>query len=138
MIRGSCLCGGIRFEVAKVPMIVLCHCSMCRKANGSAFDAGGTVPPEDFAFLEGEPLVRSYESSPGVQRAFCSVCGSRAPWKAPDGSHYWVPMGALDGDPGARPALHIFVGSKAPWWEIRDDLPQFEESVPGYGPGDAK
>ena len=41
-------------------------------------------------------------------------------------------------DPAVRPALHMFVGSKAPWWEITDELPQFEEWVPGYGPAAQK
>jgi hypothetical protein len=42
--------------------------------------------------------------------------------------------GLLDHDPQVRPALHMFVGSKAPWWSITDDAPQFEEWVPGFGP----
>jgi len=41
-----------------------------------------------------------------------------------------VPMGSLDDDPGIRPTAHIFVGSKAPWFEIADDLPQYKESTP--------
>jgi hypothetical protein len=53
-----------------------------------------------------------------------------------DGKLYFIPPGLLDDDPGVKPALHMFVGSKAPWWEITDDLPQFEEWVPGYGPGE--
>jgi len=122
----------MRFEVTEVPIIVLCHCSICRKANGSAFDAGGAVPSDDFRFTEGGDLIRSYESSPGTVRAFCSVCGSRAPGKSPDGKFYYVPAGLFDDDPDVKPARHIFVGSKAPWWEITDDLSQFEKSVPGY------
>ncbi len=43
-----------------------------------------------------------------------------------------IAAGTLDDDPGVRPALHIFTGSKAPWWEIRDELAQFEEFPPGY------
>ncbi len=138
MIRGSCLCRGIRFEMTDVPIIVLCHCSICRKANGSAFDAGGAVPSDDFRLTKGRDLIHSYESSPGTIRAFCRVCGSRAPGKSPDGKFYYVPTGLLDDDPGVKPALHIFVGSKAPWWEITDNLPQFEKSVPGHGPDDSK
>jgi hypothetical protein len=136
MIRGSCLCGGVRFELAKVPLLVLCHCSMCRKASGTAFEAGAAVPAADFAFREGTELVQSYESSPGTRRSFCRVCGSRAPSLSADGRLYFVPAGLLDGDPGVRPALHMFVGSKAPWWEIGDALPRFEGWVPGYGPGE--
>ena len=136
MIGGSCLCGGVQFEVAKVPLIILCHCSMCRKANGAAFDSGATVPLEDFRLTRGQDLIQSYDSSPGVQRAFCRVCGSRVPSEARDGQLYFVPAGLLDDDPGVKPALHMFVGSKAPWWDITDELPQFEKWVPGYSPDD--
>ena len=136
MVRGTCLCGGIQFELEEVTLIALCHCSMCRKANGAPFEAGAPVPSEKFKLIQGADLIKLYESSPGNHRAFCGVCGSRAPSVAPDGKLYFVPAGLLEGDPGIKPALHMFVGSKAPWWEITDDLPQFEEWVPGYGPDD--
>ena len=136
MVHGSCLCGGIRFEATEVPMIVLCHCSMCRKATGSAFDAGAPIPVENFTLTKGAELIQRYESSPGNHRAFCRVCGSRAPNRSPDGKLYYVLAGSFDDDPGVKPALHMFTGSKAPWWEIDDDLPKFEGWVPGYGPDD--
>ena len=138
MVAGSCLCGGVRFEVAQVPLIVLCHCSVCRKANGAAFESGAAVPVADFKLTTGGDLIQRYESSPGVQRSFCRVCGSRVPSKSRDGRLYFVPAGLLDDDPGVKPALHMFVGSKAPWWDITDDLPQFEKWVPGYGPDDPR
>jgi hypothetical protein len=138
MVRGSCLCGGIRFEATEVPLIVLCHCSMCRKANGAPFEAGAPVPAASFHLTQGRELIQVYESSPGTRRAFCRVCGSRAPSTSDDGRFCFVPAGLLEDDPGVRPALHMFVGSKAPWWEITDDLPQFEEWVPGYGPTDPR
>jgi hypothetical protein len=136
MIRGSCLCGGVQFEAAEIPLIVLCHCSLCRKANGAAFEAAAAVPAADFKLVGGADLIQLYESSPGNHRAFCRVCGSRAPSLSRDRKVYIVPAGLLDGDPGVKPALHMFVGSKAPWWEINDDLPRFEKWVPGHGPDD--
>lgn len=138
MVRGSCLCKGVQFEATEVRLIVLCHCSMCRKANGAAFESGAAVPSADFKLTKGEDLIQTYESSPRNRRAFCRVCGSRAPSSSADGKLYHVPAGLLDDDPGVKPALHMFVGSKAPWWEITDDLPQFEKWVPGYGPDDSK
>lgn len=136
MIRGSCLCGGIRFEATDVPLIVFCHCSKCRKAGGSAFESGATVRAEDLRFEAGAELIQVFESSPGVRRDFCRGCGSRIPSPSRDGASYFVPAGLLDDDPGACPALHIFVGSKAPWWQIDDDLPKFETWVPGFAPQD--
>ncbi len=138
MVGGSCLCGGVQFEVAKVPLIVLCHCSICRKANGAAFDSGAAVPVADFKLTKGDDLIQTYASSPEIRRAFCRVCGSRVPSRARNGELYFVPAGLFNDDPGVKPALHIFVGSKAPWWDITDDLPQFEKWVPGYGPEDQR
>jgi hypothetical protein len=120
----------------EVPLLVLCHCSMCRKATGSAFEAGAPIPAASFRFTQGEDLIQRYESSPGHHRAFCRVCGSCAPERAPDGKLVYVHAGTFEDDPGRRPALHMMVGSKAPWWEIDDALPKFEEHVPGHGPDD--
>lgn len=130
MIQGSCLCGGVRFEIDRVERIELCHCSRCRKASGTAFEAGAIVASEAFRFLDGEDLIQGYESSPGTLRRFCRVCGSRVPSASADGSHIFVPAGLLDGDPRVRPAFHAFVRSKAPWWDITDGLPQFEVAAP--------
>ena len=91
MVRGSCLCEGVRFEVTEVPLIVLCHCSICRKANGGAFDSGAAVPVDDFELTAGGDLIQAYESSPGTRRAFCRVCGSRVPSESRDGQIYFVP-----------------------------------------------
>jgi len=138
MVRGSCLCGGIGFEAMSIPLLTHCHCSMCRKAHGSAFGSFASVRTKDFRFVRGEELVQYYESSKGNRRAFCRVCGSNAPVRAPDGETFIVPAGLLDDDPGVRPALHMFVGSKAPWHEIDDRLPRFDAFVPGFGPGDSE
>lgn len=133
MIRGSCLCGGIEFQAGSVLFMLNCHCSRCRKAQGAPFGTFAFVPRADFQLIKGEELIVDFQSSPGFHRDFCRVCGSRAPQLA-EGSDTWgVPAGLLDGDPGVCPALHISVASKAPWWEIRDDLPKFDEGVPGVG-----
>ncbi len=134
MVRGSCLCRGIEFEADHVSLIINCHCSKCRKAHGSAFRSGATVAIDEFRFLKGEDLIQIYESPSGYKAPFCRVCGSTAPWVAEHHDQVFVPAGLFDDDPGARPALHIFVGSKAPWWEITDDCKRFEEWVPGYEP----
>ena len=101
-----------------------------------AFDAGAAVPAADFKLTAGDELIQDYHSSPDVNRRFCRVCGSRVPSQARDGELWFMPAGLFDDDPGVKPALHIFVGSKAPWWEIGDERPRFEKWVPGYGPDD--
>ena len=96
---------------------------MCRKAQGAAFRSRASAKAAEFEWLEGESLVTFYESSPGNYRGFCRVCGSPVVTKFRDASYYGVPLGV--DDPGVRPELHVHVASKAPWFVITDDLPQF-------------
>jgi hypothetical protein len=128
-VKGSCLCRGVRYEIeGALGAIVNCHCSMCRKATGAAFRTRASVPVAAFRWLTGESLLSRYESSPGETRTFCSVCGATlATFFRDHPERLGLPLGTLDDDPGARPAAHVFVGSKAPWFEITDDLPQFAE-----------
>ena len=111
-----------------------CHCATCRKLTGASFATYAHVEKGKFRWRGGEDLINRYESAPGSVRAFCRVCSSLVPGQAPYLKTVSVPAGLLDGDPGVRPRLHVFTASKAPWWEIRDDLPQFERWVPGYAP----
>jgi hypothetical protein len=108
-----------------------CHCSMCRKHHGAPFVTFVGVNTADFRWVKGEDLVQRYQSSPGHTRAFCRVCGSSLPDPDPGSTDFYLPAGTLDDDPGVRLAAHIFVGSKAPWVEITDELPQFDEYPPG-------
>ena len=134
MIRGSCLCGGVKFRIAgPLTQALNCHCTMCRKAQGSAFRSRASVRAADFAWVEGESRVTFYESN---HRGFCRVCGSPILSKFDaHPAYYGLPLGALDDDPGVRPALHVYVSSKAPWFTITDDLPQLPEGPPGWKPG---
>ena len=134
MIKGSRACGGIRFEIQAVRSLTHCHCTICRKQTGANFATYAHVEKTKFRWLSGEELISRYESAPGSFRAFCRVCDSLAPGQAPYLETVSVPAGLLDDDPGVRPRLHVFTSSKAPWWEINDDLPQHEKWVPGYVP----
>jgi hypothetical protein len=128
MIRGSCLCGGIRFAYARaVTQVGMCHCSRCRKVSGSASNATIVVPAADLHWLAGEDLRELYVTPTGWQTTFCRTCGSPVPQKLRGTEAYWVPAGALDGDPGLAIGGHIWVGSKAPWDEIGGSAPRFEE-----------
>jgi hypothetical protein len=126
MTEGSCLCGTVRWRIAgTVGEMSHCHCSMCRKAHAAPFATYVTALRSAFDYLTGEDAVTDYESSPGFHRAFCSRCGSVVPSTA-NGDEVYVPAGVLDGDPGLRPTLHIFVASRAPWYEIPDELPRYD------------
>ncbi len=134
MIRGSCACGGIRFEINEVRSLTHCHCANCRKLTGASFATYAHVEKSKFRFVCGEHLINRYESAPGSFRSFCRVCSSLAPGVAPYLTTVSVPAGLLDDDPKARPRLHVFTSSKAPWVEITDGLPQYPKWVPGFEP----
>ena len=133
-IRGSCLCGAVRYEITgSFEMAGHCHCSICRKSHGAAFVTWAGVNPDQFRWTSGVEFLERYESSAGKQRCFCEKCGS--PLVLTDsGQIMEVVLGTIDGDPGVRPREHIFVASKAPWYEIADALPQFEEWPPEIKP----
>lgn len=126
MLTGSCLCGGVRYEIAgRLGPSVHCHCGECRKASGASFTTNAGVATADFRFVQGEDLVGSWESSPGQLRCFCTRCGSPLIKRIEaNPSELRLRLGTLDGDPETQPAAHIFVGEKAPWVTITDSLPQ--------------
>jgi hypothetical protein len=133
MLAGSCLCGAIRYEVqGDLGEIVLCHCRQCRKAQGGAFGANAPVAASSLRFVAGESLLTSFESSPGKIRAFCSRCGSPVLSRRADRPDVVrLRIGLLDTPIAQRPACHIYVGSKAEWLEVDDDLPQYQTREPG-------
>jgi len=134
MVRGSCLCGSIRFEYSRaVTEIYLCHCSLCRKNSGAASNAVIIVPEGDFKWISGDELRQVYTKPTGWTATFYRTCGSPVPARMRDATAYGVPAGLLDDDPGVRIGCHIFVGSKAPWDEIAGSAPQFQEGLRAPG-----
>ncbi len=134
MLTGSCLCGDIAFEITgPVQQIAHCHCSMCRKFHGAPFGTFAVAAPKDFHWRQGEEKAIHYRSSATGWRNFCPRCGSGVPACPPGGPFALVPLGIVAEDPGARPSLHFFVASKAPWHTIVDDLPQHQGWPPEFG-----
>lgn len=129
-MRSSCLCGDVTWEVDGAPQFLShCHCSRCRKQHGTGFASYAMAPMQGFR-VEGAERVKSWESSPGFSRKFCTRCGSAV---AGDPQHgfAFMPAGNFDADPGIKPMAHIFVASKAPWYDIPDALPRFDAFPPG-------
>jgi hypothetical protein len=131
METASCLCGGVAWE-AEGPFDFAshCHCSRCRKTHGAAYATYVSARAATFRLRRGADLIARYESSPGNHRSFCERCGSVAPG-APAGESIFLPGGCFD-DPGLaiRPRMHLFVASKAPWFEIRDGVARFDAYPP--------
>ena len=133
VLAGSCLCGGVAFEVVEPFKVVHnCHCSRCRKARAAAHTTNGFTSPEALRFLRGEELVVSYKVPEArfFRQNFCRVCGSGVPRADAERGIAVIPFGALDDDPGTGAGRHIFVAFKAPWFEIADELPRFPDGPP--------
>jgi hypothetical protein len=123
-LKGSCLCGGVAYEMSP-PFIFFhhCHCSRCQKSSGSAFGANILVKAEQFRWTRGEGLVGRWEL-PEAQyycTGWCTSCGSR------NKKGFLVPVGTLDDDPGTQPEKNIYWASRAPWYANPADLPTFDE-----------
>lgn len=126
MHTGCCLCGAVEYEIiGELDTTYYCHCSRCRKTSGSAFTANAVVTREKFTVIGGAELLKSFVTSEGISRTFCSNCGSHL--FVSQGDQMRLRLGTLD-SPLYKPLrMHIFTSSKADWFEILDDLPRYEE-----------
>jgi hypothetical protein len=129
-LAGKCLCGAVHYAVDDAFIYAAnCRCSDCRRATGSAFKPFAGIEREKLALTGGEDNLMIFGDEIGHD-AHCKLCGSLLYSVVRDGAFVHVAMGTLVDDPTIRPTHHIFAGSKAPWFTIADDLPQYEGHVP--------
>ena len=128
MYTGNCLCKRIAYEIdGELAPIQICHCKECRQVQGTPFVTNIPVSTDNFRLVRGEEFLKAFESSPGKWRVFCSECGAPILSRRDDlPDVVRIRAGLLNEDLQTRPARHGFVGEKANWWDITDDLPQFE------------
>jgi hypothetical protein len=127
VLAGKCECAAVRYSVPDEFLYAAnCHCSNCRAGTGSAFKPFAGIEREKLEVTDGRDRLLVFGEENG-NHTRCGVCGSLLYSVVRDGAYVHVAMGSLVDEPTIRPAGHIFVGSKAPWYEITDDLPQFEE-----------
>jgi hypothetical protein len=126
-LAGKCFCGAVQYEVADAFRYAMnCHCSNCRRTTGSAFKPFAGIERGKHTVTKGRDNLLIYGDD-DKNDTHCRTCGSLVYSVVRDGAFVHVALGTLVDDPGIRPARHIFVGSKAPWFTITDDLPQHEE-----------
>lgn len=129
MHRGSCSCGNIKYEyVGDINEISMCHCKDCQKSQGTAFVAITPIQSELFKVVKGEGFIKSHRCSPNKVRTFCSECGSplySARDDRPDVKR--LRLGTLDTSIRVKNSYHVFVSSKADWYEIGDELKQYQK-----------
>jgi hypothetical protein len=125
-LTGRCPCGAVGYIVADAFLYAAnCHCSNCRRTTGSAFKPFAGIERQKFRVTKGADDIKRFGNEQ-VHDAHCSVCGSLLYSVVREGEYVHVAMGTLVDAPSIRPSAHIFVGSKAPWFTITDDLPQHE------------
>ncbi len=126
-LSGACECGAVRYQVADAFLYAAnCHCSRCRAATGAAFKPFAGIERRQLQITQGENTLMVFGDD-DLNHTRCGVCGSLLYSVVRDGDYVHVAMGSLTDAPSIRPSEHIFVGSKAPWFEITDDLPQAQE-----------
>ncbi len=132
MSHGRCECGRIRYEVdGDIEDFSHCHCSQCRRLHGAAYATFAGISRHKFRYISGETDIKIYASSESNDRVFCAECGSNIlvdPKQEPE--VLYISMSTVDGDPPRPTGYHAFVGSKAPWHEITDDLEQYDTEPP--------
>lgn len=128
LLAGRCLCGAVHYSVKDEFLYALnCHCSNCRRATGSAFKPFAAIERDKLRVTQGEDSVLIFGDERASHDVHCKVCGSLMFSVVRNGEYVHVTLGTLTDTPAIRPSAHIFVGSKAPWHAITDQLPQHDE-----------
>jgi hypothetical protein len=125
-LAGMCLCGAVKYTVAdEFVYAANCHCSNCRRTTGSAFKTFAGIERDKLKVTKGQDHLMIFGDETG-NNTHCKTCGSFLYSLVRDGAFVHVAMGTLVDEPAIHPTKHIFVGSKAAWFTITDDLPQFD------------
>jgi hypothetical protein len=135
LLRGSCLCGTVGYQVsAPFLRFAHCHCSRCRKATGSAHVTNLYVAPDRFRWTTGEAEVVRYDlpTAASFATTFCRRCGSPLPHHTRSGREVVVPAGSLDDEPSIRPTSHIFTDAVPAWSCLDGDLPRHAAYSPEF------
>lgn len=127
-MHGKCLCEAVEYSIeGKLGPVYNCHCSKCRRWHAAAFRTRASINKTQFKWLKGHDNLSAYKSSDYVTKFFCKTCGS------PLISTYdnkpdilGIPLGGIEGIGDIEIAAHIFVGSKASWYEIADTIQQYD------------
>lgn len=126
-LHAICLCGAVALTLPdQFDYMGNCHCSECRKFSGADYASVGGLDGDKVTIAKGAEAIGRYQKSDETSLAFCRHCGSSLFSQKRSTGKINLRLGILDEAPSQKPALHIFVGSKAPWHQIGDDCPQFD------------
>jgi hypothetical protein len=127
-VRGGCLCGAVRFEIAlPSKWCAHCHCSLCRRAHGAGFVTWVGFEADHFELRSGDHHLKWYESSPGARRGFCSACGSTMLFESsrwPGETH--VALACIEDAIDRVPEANAYVDGHVDWVPLDDSLPRYK------------
>ena len=122
-LTGGCLCGAVRYRLTAAPREVsTCHCSMCQKAGGAAFQIYGNIEEDEIVWEKGEPRVA--RTSPFAERVFCGDCGSPLLFRYPGRPTWGLTIPSLDDPSPFAPVIHEGTESLLGWLKLDDGLPR--------------
>ncbi len=132
VLRGGCVCGGVRYEITDALGIAgYCHCTRCQRRTGTASSAQAMIAPGSLRIVSGDELIGSFDPPEGFSKLYCTACGSALFVRPPGGEIAGVRLGTFDGDPGVRPSYRQFTAYAPAWEPIPDDgLPRYPERRP--------
>lgn len=131
-ISGSCLCGDVKYSIGQdIGSIMHCHCNKCRKAHGSAFSSVAKIEDQNFSLQDDLKQLKSYQSSEGKHRHFCSNCGSQIYAKRDNTDFIILRLGTLNDctmmNTDYRESKHIWLSEKACWYNLNSDIEAHQE-----------
>ena len=133
ILKGSCLCGSVKYEVTgEAKRFYHCHCSRCRKATGTGHASNLFLQPAALRWIHGQEHVRAFKPPEAMRftNQFCAMCGARLPRQPLDSDTVLIPAGSLDDEAPIKPQARIFTGSRAGWSCFGDELPIHEAAPP--------
>ena len=124
-LEGGCMCGAIRYRIEGAPNYAgVCHCDDCRRAAGGAYVPWFGTSPENFEVTKGE--LAKYESSPGIQRGFCSACGSSLTFGGDGWNDIALTIASLDDPNAITPESNVFLRERLHWVKFNEDMRNYE------------
>ena len=124
--EGGCMCGAVRYRLrGPFTYSAHCHCRSCQRAVGAGYATYSAVAPENFEIINGEMAI--YHSSPGVNRGFCSACGTSLSYSGDDWTDHAIMSATLDDPTAAVPTSNVYISHRQPWVALDESLNFFNE-----------
>ena len=132
MVKGQCLCGGIRYEYdGEITELAICHCQQCKKAQGTPFVTNAPISLSKFALISGHSLLKEFKASENKRRVFCSNCGSPLYSQRIDNPQtIRLRVGSITKGVIPKPDYHIHYGSLSSWFEVDELQPKYDAGKP--------